>query len=195
MTHGRNNRGFTVIELVVAIAIMGSMVLAIPAFRTWQSIMQVNNAARIVAQDLRLARSLAVDRASNVIVTFDLTGHSYSVYVDRDGDGPQIYDLEKTVTLGQLAPGVQFNTSSEAGVGGGAVSAGVMLSGGGSPPSCTFRPNGEALNPGAVYLLSKADTAPGARDRNRAVQILTTGRITAMRWSGQNPSDPWVPYL
>ncbi|MCL4234422.1 MAG: prepilin-type N-terminal cleavage/methylation domain-containing protein, partial [Deltaproteobacteria bacterium] len=59
MTHGRNSPGFTVIELVVAIAIMGAMVVSIPAFRAWQSIMQGNNAARIVAQDLRFARSLA----------------------------------------------------------------------------------------------------------------------------------------
>ncbi|MCC6159341.1 MAG: GspH/FimT family pseudopilin [Deltaproteobacteria bacterium] len=195
MTHGRNSPGFTVIELVVAIAVMGAMIVSIPAFRSWQSIMQVNNAARIVAQDLRFARSMAVDRASNVIVSFDLTGHSYSVYIDADADGPQIYDLEKTVTLGELAAGIQFNSSSEAGVGGGTISAGVMLTGAGNPPSCTFRPNGEALNPGSVYLLSKTDAASSSRDRNRAVQILSTGRITPMRWSGQNPSDPWVPYF
>lgn len=195
MTHGRNSPGFTVIELVVAIAIMGAMVVSIPAFRAWQSIMQVNNAARIVAQDLRFARSLAVDRATNVIVSFDLTSHSYSLYVDADGDGPQIYDLEKTVVLGSLAAGVQFNTSSETGVGGGEITAGVMLTGAGSPPSCTFRPNGEAVNPGAVYLLSKTDATSSSRDRNRAVQVLSTGRITTMRWSGQNPSDPWVPYF
>jgi hypothetical protein len=58
----------------------------------------------------------------------------------------------------------------------------------------TFRPNGQATNPGAIYLLSSRDTSESLRTRSRAVEVLSTGKVLTYRWTGENPSDPWTVF-
>lgn len=67
-----NQRGMTLIELMIAIAILGVLlVMGAPAFSTWIQSSQVRTAAQSIADGLQLARAEAVHR--NAPVRFSLT--------------------------------------------------------------------------------------------------------------------------
>lgn len=67
----RRDRGFTLIELMVALAVAGLLLMgAIPLVREWMMNMQVRNAAMSIAGGLEKARAEAVRR--NRDVTFSL---------------------------------------------------------------------------------------------------------------------------
>ena len=74
--------GFSLIELLVAVAVLGVLVsFALPSFRTWTINSQIRNAAESVTNGLQRARSEAVSRNTNV--AFSLTSppdSSWSVY-------------------------------------------------------------------------------------------------------------------
>ena len=71
----RRDRGFTLIELMVALAVAGLLLMgAIPLVREWMMNMQVRNAAMSIAGGLEKARAEAVRR--NRDVTFSLVSTS-----------------------------------------------------------------------------------------------------------------------
>jgi len=190
----KGNAGFTLVELLVVIAIMSITFAAIPAFRDWQTISKTNTAARVLSSDLRLARSMAVDRNHDVVVTFDTATNSYAVYSDTAGDGPDVSDMVKSKTLESIGKGVIFDSTSGNGIGGVPITSPVMLGNTSDPIHVIMKPNGEAINVGAIYLVHRADLASMKSDRNRAVQVLKTGRIRMMRSDTTNPSDPWTEF-
>jgi prepilin-type N-terminal cleavage/methylation domain-containing protein len=191
----RNRKsGFTLMEVMMVISIISITFAAIPAFQSWMPILRTNATTRGLASDLRLARSEAVDRNHNIVVTFDLSANSYSLFSDADNDGPDISDLEKTVSLSSLGPGVLFASTSDYAVGGGAISSAVSLSAPTDPPMIVFKSSGEALHPGSIYLISARDMSPGSRDRNRAVQVLNTGNVKTWRWNANTPTNPWMEW-
>ncbi|MCZ7583086.1 MAG: GspH/FimT family pseudopilin [Deltaproteobacteria bacterium] len=188
-----NRKGFTLVELMVVIAVMSITVAAIPAIWTWQGVARTNTAVRGLAADLRMARSVAVDRNHDVVVEFDAANNAYAIYADADGDGPEIDELIKSVQLSELGKSVVFGSNSSAKIGGDDFVAAVDLDGSPSPARITLKANGEALRWGALYLASAKDLQSGDTDRNRAVQILKTGRVSMLRWTGGSP-DPWIEY-
>jgi prepilin-type N-terminal cleavage/methylation domain-containing protein len=183
--------GMTLIELMLVIVLMSTISICVPAYHNWLSLIRTNNALRGLSGDLRLARSMAVDRNHDVIVTFDVANNAYSIYSDTDGDGPDIYDLVKAVTLDSMGEGVIFGTTSLYAVGGGEITAPVYMSGTSDPVCVTMRANGEALNPGTIYLINRSDMSLSRRDRNRAIQIISTGNVRAYRWNGIG-TNPWT---
>ncbi len=73
LTVRHNLRGFTLVELVVGIAILGILfALAAPNFRTWIQNRQLSTAAESISTGLQLARAEAVRRNTNV--SFTLAG-------------------------------------------------------------------------------------------------------------------------
>ena len=73
-----NNRGFTLLELVVTVALVAIMAaIAIPATSGWRQNAQYKKAAREVVSVLRRARSIAVQQNQNTLVTIDLTNREY----------------------------------------------------------------------------------------------------------------------
>lgn len=79
----RPQSGFSLIELMVAIVIMGIlMAAAIPSFSSWMQNSQIRTAAESVQNGLQLARTEAVNK--NTPVSFTLTGNNWSV--DLVGD-------------------------------------------------------------------------------------------------------------
>lgn len=187
--------GFTLLELMIVIGLMGITIAVIPSFRDWIGTHRTNAVARTLATDLRMARSMAVDRNHDVIVTFDPVAHTYSVFDDVDRDGPDVSDLVKTVVLGEVGQGAIFGSTSAYQVGGGAYGAAVVMTGSSDPVAVTLKANGEAIHPGVAYLISTEDLAPNRVSRNRAVQILSTGKVRILRWDDANPSDPWVEFF
>jgi prepilin-type N-terminal cleavage/methylation domain-containing protein len=88
-----DSRGFSLIELMMVVVVVGIVLTAgMPAFSTFRDHMTVIQARNQVAQDLLVARQVAVTRHCSVIVTFgdgaattDI--RNYSILYDTNGSG------------------------------------------------------------------------------------------------------------
>lgn len=76
-----NQRGFTVVELVVTIAIMAILfAIALPATQSWRESAANKEAARELLTWYRQARSEAVTESQLYTVTLNLTDHTFTGY-------------------------------------------------------------------------------------------------------------------
>jgi len=76
----RGEHGFTIIELVMVIAVIGLLAaLAVPAFQDMAQIRR-ETARQKMIQDIRYARSLAIAQMERIGVTLSPSTESYSVY-------------------------------------------------------------------------------------------------------------------
>ncbi|MEJ2200045.1 MAG: prepilin-type N-terminal cleavage/methylation domain-containing protein [Desulfuromonadaceae bacterium] len=72
-----NNRGFSLIELVIVIAIaVIVMAISAPAMKTWLDNSKKNEVAREILSGLRHARSLAITGNQEVTASIDLDNHT-----------------------------------------------------------------------------------------------------------------------
>ncbi|MCB1154858.1 prepilin-type N-terminal cleavage/methylation domain-containing protein [bacterium] len=183
--------GFTILELVIVLAIMGMTVAVVPSMSAWQRQLSVNNGARTVAMDMRLSRSLAVDGNHDVVVTFDLNLHTYSIYKDADRDGPELDELYKSVELSSIGPGLQYGSAAHVDLSGNALGLPVQMSGTSDPINVVFKSNGSAVNNGTIYLSTSQDISEVATHRDRAVNIHSTGAVKLLRFDGGSMDGPW----
>jgi prepilin-type N-terminal cleavage/methylation domain-containing protein len=102
------NRGFTLVELMVVVLIMGILLaMTAPTFTAWRREAHVLGAARIFKGEFRLAHSRAVRHHTNVAIRFETgpDGHTwYSTYMDGDGDGVLAADIGKGVDTRLAGP-------------------------------------------------------------------------------------------
>jgi prepilin-type N-terminal cleavage/methylation domain-containing protein len=92
--------GFTVIELVVTMAIFATLALiTIPSYMSWMPSYQLKGAARDIYSNLQLAKLEAIKRNSvtGSAVTIDTGANTYNMAL-----------LAKTVSLGDYGSGVTF---------------------------------------------------------------------------------------
>jgi general secretion pathway protein H len=76
--------GFTLIELIVTLAVLGLALVLITGYKApWSTAFGLNGTAAELASGLRLARSQAIAGNRAVALDLDLARHSYRV-----GDGP-----------------------------------------------------------------------------------------------------------
>jgi prepilin-type N-terminal cleavage/methylation domain-containing protein len=78
--------GFTIIELLVVVTIIGVMTMIIaPTFRISEE-RRVENMAHLVVSHLEMARTQALGNRQYVRVDFDEAGGTYVAYADHNGD-------------------------------------------------------------------------------------------------------------
>ena len=166
-------RGLTLVELMMVVAVLAILAgVATPYLLGNLPTYRVNGATRQVVADLRLARTLAVERGAETYLVFDVPACSYILAVDSDASGSYAAgdEVVKTVALGANYAGVE------------------MWGRDGDPVTfagdvATLTPRGTATA-GSVYLRPRGDA--GVReDRERRVTVVgTTGRARAYRWDG-----------
>lgn len=106
----KRNRGFSLLELCLAIAILGIIVLvAVPAFGTYRRRNAVISAADEIRSTLRLVRSRALANGRHFGVKFGQNASGVwtsTLYRDGDNDGVRNDDIAKGVDtpIGPSAP-------------------------------------------------------------------------------------------
>jgi len=72
--------GFTLIEVIVVLAILGLTLALVASYRSpWSRTLSADGAAAQLAADLRLARSQSIASNSPVVVSVDLLNHQYRI--------------------------------------------------------------------------------------------------------------------
>jgi len=105
----KKNRGFTLMELMIVIAIIAIMAsIAIPNFIGWLPERRLDAGAQDILQGLQKSRSKAIMTNRNVIVTFDAAANSFIAFVDEDANGAQEAG-ERTVVDSDMPAGVVFD--------------------------------------------------------------------------------------
>ena len=72
-------RGFTLVELLIVIVIISIAALTAIPMMSSAAGMQIRSAANMLAADLEYAKSMAISRAQNFSVIFDVNAESYRI--------------------------------------------------------------------------------------------------------------------
>lgn len=113
--HNRGAFGFTVLELIVAIAVATIVMgIAIPSLLAWLPTLRLSSAARQVATELQLARMKAISQNAKFRVTFvgSIPGAT-SYQLEKDSGGTFITDsgpftLPQGITVSALSAQSEF---------------------------------------------------------------------------------------
>ncbi|MGH7649426.1 MAG: prepilin-type N-terminal cleavage/methylation domain-containing protein [Gemmatimonadaceae bacterium] len=171
------NRAFTVIELMIVIAIIGIVAaFAYPKVNFTQ--FRVDAAARTVRVALQNAERLAVTRQYDVVVSFDLVNSRIRILEDNNNNA--IVDAGEHVIYAPLEDSVHFAVPP-AGVSG---SPGAPIIGGSiktvdGMPTLIFHRDGAASSDADIYITSKR----AKNDDFRCVRVIqSTGRTLWWRY-------------
>ena len=78
-----NNKGFTIVELVVVLAILSIiMAISIPNFSAWLPRNRIKTSARHIYNDMNLAKSRAVKDNTVAVIIFNIPNDTYTIFLD-----------------------------------------------------------------------------------------------------------------
>lgn len=84
MKNLRQNRGYTLVEMVIAVVIIGVLAaLAVPTFLAMTAGKNLKNSTRYLASDLRNARYLAIAQKQPFGIVFDSANKKYTLFLDK----------------------------------------------------------------------------------------------------------------
>lgn len=178
-----DQKGFTLIEIIMVLVIMGLMLTigGMPAFETWTANMHVRGAADDLRANMQRARVEAIKQNSDTAILFDPANNTYEFCSDS-GDGnwatPGDNTVVETVDLASYGSGVAYGHGTIPA--GKSVPGGAFLAGDVSFPGnrVVFDSRGIGNPAGYVYLDNNR------QDRVYAVGSLLSGNIVARRWNG-----------
>jgi prepilin-type N-terminal cleavage/methylation domain-containing protein len=104
----RKKAGFTLVELIVAIAIFGlGIALTIPAFGSFLQSSRLSHQSNQMSTTLRAARRTAITKNINTVFILDIPNSRFFYFEDPDGNGTrgagetrsQVYEMPKGITV------------------------------------------------------------------------------------------------
>ena len=178
-----NKRGFTLLELIFCIAILGILTaIGIPSYMDYLPRYRANGAIRRLFTELQYAKMKAIADNNDYVVTFDTANNRYNIYNDANNNGWAADELVKTVDIDEGFPGISFGYVAGSNWNGNAINKSITFTG--TPPKVTFSPTGLSNKNGSVYLKPAEDST--RKDRSRAVSVVRTGRIRIYKNSGSS---------
>jgi prepilin-type N-terminal cleavage/methylation domain-containing protein len=107
---GRNERGFTMVELIIVMVIAGVLVGA--GYAGFSGVMaryRCQGAINRVAQVLKLAQMKAVEQGANYFITLNTTNDTLTINMDPDGDPTTLtVALFEQINFAQEYPGINL---------------------------------------------------------------------------------------
>lgn len=181
----RRERGFTLIEMLVVLAILSIAVLLAAPFLSRQiQRSKLIGVAQQASGLMRLARMDAIKTSLCAMVQIDLARGEMEALSDRDGDClPSAPDVK----LGAVA--LPNSVSFVSPCGSGAASVRGLTTRAGLPSVAVFRGDGSALAPGAFRFRA---VELGGREPNYLEVIVwpaATARIRVRKWRGAGGGD------
>ncbi len=193
-TQSPRNRGFTLVELMITVSIIGILgLISVPGVLRYVPTHRVNNAAKVLATELNLARMRAIARNHVHHVEFDLGNQIVRVWDDDDNDWATANTLVKTVNLATQAPNVSIDYNGVTGVDNNPISQAARFGTTSAPVRAVFLPNGLLADPGVLYLIPGTDKGTAVNDRMRAIEVTRSGQVTMHRYDAA-PTPPWREY-
>lgn len=109
----RNSKGFSLIEVVVVVAIMGIVTaIAIPNMISWRAANKLRGVTAACQSDMQKAKLAAIKYGATGIVDFAVAGFSYRAYVDMDMDGAFNSANDRVLAERTLPSGVTLTSAS-----------------------------------------------------------------------------------
>lgn len=83
-----NKKGFTLIEIVVVVAILAILAaISIPGFSSWLPNYRLKNSARDIYGVMKIAKSRAVNANTVAVIIFSIPNDTYTVFLDNGPGG------------------------------------------------------------------------------------------------------------
>lgn len=172
---GRSDRGFSLVELLFVIVILGILTsIALPRINV--ASYRANSGAQVLAATLANAQRQAISRQADTRVAFDMPNNRLRIHEDENNDN--VIDGDERVTSTPLPEGVAFGRGSAIArdIGADVITFTRTQDG---MPVVIFRRDGTASEAGGAYLSTVVGLAGDRTADVRAVEVSrATGRAS-----------------